>query len=220
MSDVIIVCAKTDPKAKGSKAISLLIVENGMKGFERGKKLSKLGLRAQDTSELFFDDVAVPASNVLGPLNEGFRMLMQELPQERLLIADMSVAASEAAFEWTRTWLTNRQAFGAPLIKQQLLRHRMASLKTQIVVARTFIDSCLEMHKDHRLDNVTASMGKVWASETQARVADECVQLHGGAGFIWDTAACRHYADARVQRIYGGKYSGPCLCTIGILTFY
>ena len=204
LADVVIVCAKTDVNAKGSKGISLLLVETGMKGFERGKKLKKLGLRAQDTSELFFDNVHVPAENLLGTQNEGFRMLMQELPQERLLIADMAVAASEAAFEWTRTYMKERFAFGRPLIKQQLLRHGMANLKTQIVVGRTFIDYCLNLHKDHRLDTQTASMAKAWATDLQGRVADDTVQLHGGYGFIWDYAVTRNYADARVQRIYGG----------------
>jgi len=204
LADVVIVAAKTDPAAKGSKGISLLMVETGMKGFERGKKLKKLGLRAQDTSELFFDNVVIPKENVLGPLNEGFRLLMQELPQERLLIADLSLAASEAAFEWTRQYLKDRVAFGQPLIKQQLLRHRLAHVKTELVVGRTFVDNCLELHKDGRLDTATASMAKAWATDLQGRVADETVQLHGGYGFIWEFGVTRNFADARVQRIYGG----------------
>ncbi len=156
MADVVIVCAKTDPAAKGSRGISLVLVEEGMKGFARGKKLNKLGLRAQDTSELFFDDVVIPPENVLGTLHGGFPMLMKELPQERLLIADMSVAASEAAFEWTREYMHSRKAFGQPLISQQLLRHRMAKVKTDIVVGRAFLDQCLELHSQHRLVSLSS----------------------------------------------------------------
>ena len=204
MADVIIVCAKTDLAAKGSKGISLVLVEAGMKGFERGKKLKKLGLRAQDTSELFFDDVVIPKENILGPLHGGFPMLMKELPQERLLIADMSVASAEAAFEVTREYMHQRQAFGAPLIKQQLLRHRMAKCKSDIVVARSFLDSCLELHAQGRLDSATASIAKAHGSELQNRTGDEFVQMFGGYGFIWDQKVTRNYADARVQKIYGG----------------
>lgn len=205
MADFVIVCAKSDPSSKGSKGISLVLVENGMKGFDRGKKLNKLGLKAQDTSELFFDNVRIPKENLLGPLNEGFRLLMQELPQERLLIADMSVASAEAAFEVTRSYSHQRHAFGQPLVKQQLLRHKMATLKTQIVVGRTFVDQCLELHQQHRLDTATASMAKIWCTDMQGRVADETVQMFGGHGFIWDSHVARHFADARVQRIYGGS---------------
>lgn len=204
MADVVIVVAKTDT-AKGAHGISLLIVEEGMEGFKRGRKLKKMGLKAQDTSELFFDNVKVPSANLLGPENKGFYMLMQELPQERLLIADMGVAAAEACFEWTRTYVKERKAFGKHLVDLQTIRHKLAELKTEVVIGRTFVDQCLELHAEERLDGGMASMAKYWATDLQSRVADECVQLHGGAGYMWEYPVARAYADARVQRIYGGS---------------
>ena len=204
LSDVVIVVCKTDPNAKGAHGISLVIVEEGMQGFSKGKPLKKLGMKAQDTCELFFDDVVIPKENVLGEMNAGFKYLMSELPQERLLIAALSMASAEANFEETREYLNERQAFGAPLIKMQLLRHRMAHLKTKLAVNRAFVDQCLDLHNQKKLDNSMASMVKAAASELQNDVAAECVQLHGGYGYIWEYSACRNYADARVQTIYGG----------------
>lgn len=203
-ADHIIVVAKTDT-SKGAHGISLLIVEEGMEGFNRGRKLKKLGLRAQDTSELFFDNVKVPAANLLGKENAGFYMLMDELPQERLLIADMAIAAAEANFEWTRDYVKNRKAFGKTLLNLQTIRHKLAELKTEICVGRAFADQCIELHSQGRLDSATASMAKYWLTDLQCKVADECVQLHGGAGFMWEYPITKAYADARVQRIYGGS---------------
>jgi len=203
MADVVIVCAKTDPK-KGPHGITLFLVEEGMEGFTRGRLLKKMGMKAQDTSELFFDNVKVPKENVLGKVDSGFYYLMQELPQERLLIADMAVAAAEAYFEMTRAYVKERQAFGKSISSLQTIRHRLAELKTKIVVSRAFTDHCLELHKDKRLDTATASMAKYWGSDLQCAVADECVQLHGGWGYMWEYPICRGYVDARVQRIYGG----------------
>jgi len=175
-----------------------------MKGFERGRNLKKLGLKAQDTSELFFDNVEVPADNLLGGENKGFYLLMQELPQERLLIADMAIAAAEACFEWTRTYTHERKAFGKTINTFQTIRHKLAEIKTELTVGRTFLDNCLLLHKERRLDTATASMAKYWATDLQNKVADECVQLHGGYGFMWEYPVCRAFADARVQKIYGG----------------
>lgn len=203
LADVVIVCVKTDPSL-GAKGISLVILDRDMKGFSRGKAFNKLGLKAQDTCELFFSDVRVPRTNLLGKEGGGFGMLMRELPQERLLIAAMAQASGEAAFELTRTHLKERVAFGKPLIQQQLLQHRLAKMKTDLCVARAFVDQCLELHAAGRLDSATASMAKAYCTDLEGVVADETVQLWGGAGFIYDSDVCRHYADARVQRIYGG----------------
>jgi len=175
-----------------------------MKGFERGRKLKKLGLKAQDTSELFFDNVKVPLENLLGGENKGFYLLMQELPQERLLIADMGLSAAESCFECTRTYTKERKAFGKCLKDFQTIQHKMAELKTELTVGRAFIDNCLLLHSEKRLDPATASMAKYWATDLQNKVADECLQLHGGYGFMWEYPVCRAFADARVQKIYGG----------------
>jgi long-chain-acyl-CoA dehydrogenase len=211
MADVIITVCKTDP-TKGAKGISLAIVENGMAGFNRGRKLKKMGLKAQDTSELFFEDVKIPAENILGGEGRGFAMLMTELPQERLLIGDMALAASEAAFEWTRTFVKERKVFGKPVLDLQVNKHLMAALKTELTVGRAFMDNCLLLHNEKRLDTATASMSKYWATELQQRVIDECVQMHGGAGYMQEYPICRAYQDARVQRIYGGELRRVVLC--------
>jgi len=203
-ADVVIVAVKTDDKAKPSQGISLLLVERGMKGFERGKKLKKMGMKAQDTAELFFDNVRVPKANILGEPNKGFYYLMQDLPQERLIIADIGVAAAESSFEITRSHVKDRKAFGKVLLDQQIIKHRMARMKMEIVAARAFIDQCLMLHSQKRLDTATASMAKTLGSELQNRVADEGVQLHGGWGYMWQYPIARAYVDARVQPIYGG----------------
>ena len=176
-----------------------------MPGFERGRKLKKVGMDAQDTSELFFDQVRLPKHNLLGKLHGGFKMLMRELPQERLLIADMGVAAAEAMFDLTRTWVKERHAFGKPLIANQVVAHKLADLKTEIVMARHFVDRCLELLRDKKLDAATACMAKNVGAALQWRVADECLQLHGGAGYMREYAISKYLLDARVQRIYGGS---------------
>lgn len=202
-SDMVIVCAKTSPD-KGAKGISLFLVDAGTPGFDKGKKLKKLGMKAQDTCELFFEDVRVSESALLGELDKGFIYLMTELPQERLLVADMAIASAEACFEWTRTYVKERQAFGKPLSDLQTIKHRLATMKTEITVGRTFADRCIELHSQSQLDNSTASMAKYWLTDLQGKVADECVQLHGGSGYMWEYNVARAYADGRVARIYGG----------------
>jgi len=205
-ADLVIVVAKTDPAA-GAKGTSLLVVERGMPGFEKGQRLKKLGLKAQDTSELFFDNVRVPAENLLGgPAleNRGFACLMEQLPWERMQIAVTAVAASEAAIAWTLEYVKERRVFGQALANFQNTRWKLAELQTEVQVARVFVDRCLELVLADRLDTATASMAKYWTTDLQCKVMDECLQLHGGYGFMWEVPIARAYADARVQRIYGG----------------
>ncbi len=205
-ADLVIVVAKTDPAA-GAKGTSLFLVERGMPGFTVGRRLQKLGLKAQDTSELFFSDVRVPAANLLGgPAHEnrGFIALMEQLPWERLQIAIVAVAASEAAISWTLDYVQQRKAFGQTLGSFQNTRHTLAELQTQVQVARVFVDRCTELMLKSQLDTATASMAKYWTTDLQCRVMDDCVQLFGGYGFMWEYPITRAYADARVQRIYGG----------------
>lgn len=205
-ADLVIVVAKTDP-AGGAKGTSLLLVERGMPGFEKGQRLKKLGLKAQDTSELFFDNVRVPAANLLGGEaleNRGFVCLMEQLPWERIQIAVTAVAAAQAAIDWTVQYVKERRVFGQPVAAFQNTRYTLAELQTEVQVARVFVDKCLELVLQGKLDTATASMAKYWASDLQCKVMDECVQLHGGYGYMWDYPITRAYADARVQRIYGG----------------
>jgi alkylation response protein AidB-like acyl-CoA dehydrogenase len=205
-ADLVIVVAKTDPQA-GAKGTSLLLVERGMKGFEKGKRLKKLGLKAQDTSELFFDNVRVPAENLLGGAalqNRGFICLMEQLPWERMQIAVTAVAAAQAAIEWTVQYVKDRRVFGQPVAAFQNTRYTLAELQTEVQIARVFVDKCLELVRAGKLDTATASMAKYWTSDLQCKVMDECVQLHGGYGYMWEYPITRAYADARVQRIYGG----------------
>jgi len=205
-ADLVIVVAKTDPAA-GAKGTSLLLVERGMPGFEKGKRLKKLGMKAQDTSELFFDNVRVPAENVLGgaaQLNRGFICLMEQLPWERLQIAIGAVAAGQSAIDWTLAYVKERKVFGQPVASYQNTRYTLAELQTEIQVARVFVDKCIELLQAGQLDTATASMAKYWCSDLQCKVMDECVQLHGGYGYMWEYPITRAYADARVQRIYGG----------------
>ncbi len=205
-ADLVIVVAKTDPAA-GAKGTSLLLVERGMPGFEKGKRLKKLGLKAQDTSELFFDNVRVPAENLLGGdamVNRGFVSLMEQLPWERIQIAITAVAAAQAAIDWTVQYVKERRVFGQPVAAFQNTRYKLAELQTEVQVARVFVDKCLELVLQDKLDTATASMAKYWTSDLQCKVMDECVQLHGGYGYMWEYPITRAYADARVQRIYGG----------------
>jgi alkylation response protein AidB-like acyl-CoA dehydrogenase len=201
--DLVIVVAKTDP-AKGAKGTSLLVVDTAMKGFTKGKRLKKMGLKGQDTAELFFDNVEVPAQNLLGQEDNGFVYLMQELPWERLQIAISAVAKAEAALEWTRSYVTERKAFGRPVASFQNTRFKLAELATEVQVARVFVDRCIELLLDKKLDTATASMAKYWVSDLECKVMDECVQLHGGYGYMWEFPIARAYVDSRVQRIYGG----------------
>ncbi|XP_076031597.1 long-chain specific acyl-CoA dehydrogenase, mitochondrial-like [Oratosquilla oratoria] len=206
MSDVVVVVAVTNPDAK-SKAhgISLFLVEEGMEGFRKGLKLEKMGMKAQDTSELFFEDVRLPQSALLGKEGHGFYYLMQELPQERLLIGIMSNANCEWQFEETRSYLRSRKAFGNTLAKLQTIQHKLAELKTDICVARAFTDQCIDLHNQGKLDGGMASMNKYWMTDLQNKVAYQCVQLHGGWGYMWEYPISKAYVDAKVQTIYGGS---------------
>jgi alkylation response protein AidB-like acyl-CoA dehydrogenase len=199
-ADLVIVVAKTDPAA-GAKGTSLLLVERGTKGFEKGKRLKKLGLKAQDTSELFFDGVQVPAGNLLGGEafeNKGFICLMEQLPWERMQIAVTAVASAQAAIEGTVQYVKDRKVFGQPVAEYQNTRFTLAELQTEVQIARVFVDRCLELICQDKLDTATASMAKYWCSDLQCKVMDECVQLHGGYGYMWEYPITRAYADARV----------------------
>ncbi len=205
-ADLVIVVAKTNPAA-GAKGTSLLLVERGMPGFAVGKRLKKLGLKAQDTSELFFSDVNVPFDNLLGGEvheNRGFICLMEQLPWERLQIAITAVASAQAAIDWTLAYVKERKVFGQPVASYQNTRYTLAELQTEVQVARVFVDRCCELVTQDKLDTATASMAKYWCSDLQCKVMDECVQLFGGYGYMWEYPITRAYADARVQRIYGG----------------
>jgi len=206
MADLVIVVCKTEPD-KGAHGVTLMLVEDGMEGFAKGKKLKKMGMKAQDTSELFFENVQLKEENILGGsagLNKGFYQLMKELPQERLLIADMGIAAAEAAYELTRDYVKERKAFGKTIADFQTTKHSLAAMKTEIAVGRAFVDQCIELHTEHKLTSAAASMAKYWCTDLQNTVMDRCVGLHGGWGYMWEYPICRLYADARVQQIYGG----------------
>jgi alkylation response protein AidB-like acyl-CoA dehydrogenase len=204
-ADLIIVAAKTDP-SEGAKGISLVVLETeGAEGFSRGRNLDKIGLHAADTSELFFDNVAIPPENILGGAEgRGFYQMMEQLPQERLIIACGAVGAMEGAVERTITYCKEREAFGGPLTQFQNTRFKLAECQTKTTVARAFLDSCMADHLEGRLTVEKAAMAKYWITDTQGEVLDECVQLHGGYGFMQEYAVAEMWADARVQRIYGG----------------
>jgi len=202
-ADLVVVVCKTDPDA-GAAGTSLILVEAGTQGFEKGRNLDKVGMKAQDTSELFFSDVRVPKENLLGEEGKGFVYLMQELPQERLSIGIMAMAASKACLDQTIAYVKERNAFGKPLASFQNTQFKLAELDTELTSAQVFMDRCLELLVDGQLDTVTASKAKLLGSELQCRIVDECVQLHGGYGFMWEYPVARAFADSRVQRIYGG----------------
>ena len=205
-ADLVIVVAKTNPSA-GAKGTSLFLIERGMPGFEKGKRLKKLGLKAQDTSELFFDNVKVPATHLLGGPDyegKGFICLMEQLPWERLQIAISAIAAAQAAIDWTVQYTQDRKVFGQAVANYQNTRYKLAEMQTEVQSARVFIDKCCELVNVDQLDTQTASMAKYWCSDLQCKVMDECVQLHGGYGYMWEYPITRAFADARVQRIYGG----------------
>ncbi|MDX2157912.1 MAG: acyl-CoA dehydrogenase family protein [Hyphomicrobiaceae bacterium] len=203
MADIVLVACKTDP-TKGAKGISLVVVETSREGFRRGRKLEKIGEKAQDIAELFFDEVRVPPSNLIGEEGQGFRYMMQELPQERLTVVVGACATMEAALEWTLEHVRNRKAFGKPLIELQNTRFRLAEVKTDVAVARLFADKCLEMHLSGKLDVATAAGAKFWMTELEQKVLDTCLQLFGGYGYIMEFPIARAYGNARVHRIYAG----------------
>jgi alkylation response protein AidB-like acyl-CoA dehydrogenase len=201
---LVIVVAKTDTSA-GSKGISLFLVEADLPGFSRGKNLQKLGLKAQDTSELFFQDVKVPKGNLLGEEGRGFIYLMQDLPQERLSIAVGAVANAQAIMEVTVNYTKERKAFGTAVASFQNTQFKLAELAAEVTSAEVFSDRCTELLLEGKLDTVTASKLKLLTTDLQCKVADECLQLHGGWGYMWEYPVCRAFADSRVQRIYGGS---------------
>jgi alkylation response protein AidB-like acyl-CoA dehydrogenase len=202
-ADLVIVACKTDPTER-HRGISLLVVERGMAGFERGRNLEKLGQHAQDTAELSFSDVRVPAENLLGEEGEGFRQLVSNLPQERLSIAASAVAAAEAALGWTLEYVRERHAFGQPIGSFQSSRFTLAELRTETEIARAYVDRCAQALDADELTGEDAAMAKWWCTELQGRVVDRCLQLFGGYGYVLEYPIARAYADARVTRIYGG----------------
>jgi alkylation response protein AidB-like acyl-CoA dehydrogenase len=202
-ADLVITAVKTDPSQRHA-GMSLLILERGMEGFERGRNLEKVGLHAQDTAELFFTDVRVPVANRLGEEGEGFRQLVTNLPQERLSIAVTAVAAARVAFDVTLAYAKERTAFGQPIGSFQNTRFRLAEMATEVTVAETFIDRCIEAHNEGELTAEEAAMAKWWTTELQGRIVDTAVQLHGGYGYMLEYPIARAYADARITRIYGG----------------
>lgn len=202
-ADLVIVAAKTDPGER-HKGMSLLILEAPSEGFERGRNLDKVGLHAQDTAELFFNDVRVPVENRLGAEGEGFLLLVKNLPQERLSIAMASTAHARAMLGWTIEYAQERQAFGKPIGTFQNSRFRLAEMHTEITIAESFVDRCLVALNDGELTAEEASMAKWWCTELQKRVADACLQLHGGYGYMTEYPIARAYTDSRITTIYGG----------------
>ena len=204
-ANLIIVAAKTDPNEK-AKGTSLMVVEtDGAEGFTRGRNLDKIGLKAGDTSELFFDNVEIPPENLLGGQEGmGFYQMMQQLPQERLIIGCGAVGAMEGAVERTIEYCKEREAFGGPIMQFQNTKFKLAECKTKTVVARAFLDECIADHLRGELTVEKAAMCKYWLTDTQGEVLDECLQLHGGYGFMQEYAVAEMWTDARVQRIYGG----------------
>ncbi len=202
-SDVVIVAVKTDPEARHS-GMSLVVVEDGMEGFERGRNLEKIGMHAQDTAELFFNDVAVPAANLLGEEGRGFLHLVDNLPQERLSLAAGALAHAETAFGWTLEYVTERKAFGAPIGSFQTIKHRMAEMATELEIARTYVDQQVLALNDGTLTAEDAAKAKWWITELEMRVIDSCLQFFGGWGYMEEYPIARAFRDARVQTIYGG----------------
>jgi acyl-CoA dehydrogenase len=202
-ADLVIVVARTNPDA-GHQGISLLVVERGMPGFERGRNLDKMGLKAQDTSELFFDNVVVPKENLLGPEGSGFVSLMVNLPQERLSIAVMAAAACETILEQCLAYAKEREAFGKPIGKFQHNRFLLAEMATETHIARVFVDDCIVKHNAGLVDTKLASMAKWWTTELQKKHVDQAVQLHGGYGYMNEYPIAKAYVDTRIQTIYGG----------------
>ena len=204
-ANLIVVAAKTDPNA-GARGTSLMVVEtDNAEGFSRGRNLDKVGLKAADTSELFFDNVEIPPENLLGgDEGQGFYQMMKQLPQERLIIGCGAVGAMQGAVERTIAYCNEREAFGGPIIQFQNTRFKLAEISTKLTVSRAFLDECITEHLRGELSVEKAAMAKYWLSDTQGEVLDECVQLHGGYGFMQEYAVAEMWTDARVQRIYGG----------------
>ncbi len=202
-ADLVITAVKTDPSQR-HKAMSLLVLERGMEGFERGRNLDKLGLHSQDTAELFFHDVHVPVGNLLGEEGQGFLQLVHNLPQERLSIAVAGVAAARAALGWTLDYVQERTAFGQPVGTFQNSRFALAEIATEVEVGQAFVDQCVLALNASTLTAEEAAMAKWWCTELQKRTVDRCLQLHGGYGYMMEYPIARAYADARITTIYGG----------------
>jgi acyl-CoA dehydrogenase len=202
LADVVLVAARTDPS--NPRAVGLFLVERGMEGFERGRKLGKLGLDAQDTAELFFSDVRVPKANVLGDPSQGFRYLGHALAEERLMIAVMAMAHVQVAFDLTLDYVKTRRAFGRPVGTFQDVRFRLARMRTEIDALQCFVDQCVMLHVTGALSAETASGAKMLATELEGRAIDDCLQMHGGAGYMNEYRISRMYRDARISRIFGG----------------
>lgn len=203
LADLVIVVARTDPQSR--HGLSLFVVERGMEGFERGRNLKKMGLKSQDTAELFFNNVKVPKENLLGDLHRGFYHLMHFLAEERLLGAAGYVAAAEVAFDTTMDYIKERKAFGQAIADFQVSRFKMADMRMEIDVAQTFVDRCVTEHIAGNLSADDAAKAKLFTSELEGRVMDTCVQLHGGAGYMDEYPICRMYLNARVSRIFAGS---------------
>jgi|TARA_B110000003_G_scaffold160875_1_gene160960 long-chain-acyl-CoA dehydrogenase len=204
-ANLIIVAAKTNPEEK-AKGMSLIVLEtDGAEGFQRGRNLDKIGLKAGDTSELFFDNIAIPPENLLGgEEGQGFYQMMKQLPQERLIIGCGAVGAMEGAVSRTIQYCKEREAFGGPLTQFQNTRFKLAEVKTKTTVSRAFLDECITEHLNGNLTVEKAAMAKYWLTDTQGEVIDECLQLHGGYGYMQEYDIAEMWTDARVQRIYGG----------------
>jgi len=202
-ADLVIVAVKTDPSER-HRGISLLVIERGMDGFERGRNLEKIGQHAQDTAELSFADVRVPVANLLGEEGEGFRYLVSNLPQERLSIAASAVAAAEAGLQWTLEYVRERRAFGQAIGSFQNTRFTLAEIRSEVEIARVFVDRCAQALNDGELSAEDAAMAKWWCTDLQGKVLDRCVQLFGGYGYMLEYPIARAFVDARVTRIYGG----------------
>lgn len=203
LADLVIVVAKTDSDG-GPKAFSLFLLEANTPGFSKGKNLEKIGLKAQDTSELFFQDVRVSKDQMLGEEGMGFIYLMQDLPQERLNVAMIAIANAEATLEQTVDYVKERRAFGKSIATFQNTQFKLAELETELSIARVFLDRCLELHIEKKFDAVMAAKAKLMSTDLQCKVIDECLQLHGGYGYMWEYPVARAFADSRVQRIYAG----------------
>lgn len=203
LADLVVVVARTDPNTR--HGLSLFVVERGMEGFERGRNLKKMGLKSQDTAELFFNNVKVPKENLLGELNRGFYQLMHFLAEERLLGAVGYLATCNAAFDITMDYVKDRKAFGQTIADFQNTRFRMADMRMEIDVAQAFVDQCVLEHNEGKLSADDAAKAKLFTSELEGRVVDNCVQLHGGAGYMDEFPICRMYLNARVSRIYAGS---------------
>jgi acyl-CoA dehydrogenase len=201
-AEIVIVAAKV--RREGVEGLGLFVVEEGMDGFSKGRKLQKVGRRAQDTSELFFDDVAVPEQNVIGTVGDGARQLMSNLAQERFSMAVTAVANAERCLAITLDYVKDRNAFGKPIGSFQANRFALAELATETSIARTHVDRCIELHSDGLLSDADAAAAKFWTTELEFRVVDRCLQLHGGYGYMEEYEISRRWRDARVTRIYGG----------------